>query len=220
MAQLIKKIIYSGTLKCLTGIHIGDSKESADIGGVDSPVVRRKDNGQPYIPGSSLKGKMRCLLEQVHGINGDSKFKNEGHPIQALFGATENKGKHDSVPSRIIVRDSFMEKTSAKIFLGLKTTDMPYTEVKFENSINRIKGTADSPRQIERVPAGAIFEVEFIINIFDNSDENQFKELLAMGVNLLNHDYLGGSGSRGYGHIKISLNEPTELIFETIQSPS
>ena len=75
--KLYKKLIIRGTLKCLTGLHIGASKETAEIGGVDLPVVRRKDNNEPFIPGSSLKGKIRCLLEQVTGTNIDSKCLNE-----------------------------------------------------------------------------------------------------------------------------------------------
>lgn len=217
--RLIKKIIYRGELECLTGIHIGDSKESTDIGGVDSPVVRRKDNGVPYLPGSSIKGKMRCLLEQVHGINGDSQFKNTGHAIHRLFGATENKRKENSLPScpsRILVRDAFMTTSSRDALFNTKTTDMPYTEIKFENVIDRVTGTTKRGgiRQIERVPAGTKFNIEFVVNVFDNSNEQEMKDLIALGVSLLNHDYLGGSGSRGYGHIQIILNEPIEKTFQ------
>ena len=79
--KLIEKIKYTASLTCITGLHIGNSNETAEIGGVDIPVVRRKDNNQPYIPGSSLKGKIRSLLEQSKGaseVGGNSeinKFK-------------------------------------------------------------------------------------------------------------------------------------------------
>ena len=213
MKKLYRKLIINGSLECLTGLHIGDNKENTDIGGVDLPVVRRRDNGQPYIPGSSLKGKMRCLLELVAGENPDGKCVNNGNDICRLFGASEKKGdeKCPNQPSRILVRDAFMEKASAETFKNATTTDMPYTEVKFENTIDRIKGVALHPRQQERVPAGAKFEINFVINIFaDNAteaDEVQGKHVktLTDGIALLNDDYLGGSGSRGYGQVKINI---------------
>ena len=108
--------------------------------------MRRKDNNQPYIPGSSLKGKIRCLLEQVAGENLNSKAQNNGSCICRLFGASENKNlKYESCQSRLIVRDAYMNETTVKLFSKLDT-ELPFTEIKFENSINRIKGSADSPR--------------------------------------------------------------------------
>jgi CRISPR-associated protein Csm3 len=97
---------------------------------------------------------------------------------------------------------------------------MPYTEVKFENSIDRIQGVASNPRQFERVPAGAIFDVSFVINIIANSDsdavttEKEMVELFYAGIKLLEDDYLGGSGSRGYGQVKFSLNDPIHKTAE------
>lgn len=217
--KLFKKIIFTGTLKCVTGLHIGDSKESSEIGGVDAPVVHRKDNNQPYIPGSSLKGKIRCLLEQVAGENLNSKAQNNGSCICRLFGASENKNlKYESCQSRLIVRDAYMNETTVKLFSKLDT-ELPFTEIKFENSINRIKGSADSPRQFERIPAGAIFNIEFVINIFADTSTNaknnqiEFINKLKEGIDLLNNDYLGGSGSRGYGQVEIELNSPQEKIY-------
>lgn len=250
--KLYQKIILNGTLECVTGLHIGASKESVEIGGVDLPVIRRKDNGQPYIPGSSLKGKIRCLSEQAKGENAENKFINTGSPICLLFGALENDGKikkfsreitqlkkqkdegniteehfeterkkleskidqFQSCQSRLIVRDAFLTSEWAKKLAEAESTDMPYTEIKWENSINRIKGTADSPRQIERIPAGAVFNVQFIINVFaitqeeaDKTSEQHLNTLNA-GVALINYDYLGGHGSRGYGQIDLKLNDP------------
>jgi CRISPR-associated protein Csm3 len=214
--KLHEKMTFKGTLKCITGLHIGDSKDNTDIGGVDLPVVRRKDNSQPYIPGSSIKGKMRCLLEQVAGENADAKFLHNGKEICLLMGGLENKSTgQPQQPSRLIVRDAFMEKKSAELFSTLNTTDMPYTEVKFENTINRVTGTAKDPRQLERVPAGAIFDVEFMINVFAKNDATEeeldkikkgLTSTLERGVNLINDDYLGGSGSRGYGQVQIEIN--------------
>jgi CRISPR-associated protein Csm3 len=217
--RLISKKILAGKLTLLSGLHIGDSKEAADIGGVDSPVVRRKDNKVPYIPGSSLKGKLRCLLEQQAGITevggGSGQISTA---INQLFGITEQKKSGTVVRqaqlSRIIVRDADMTNKSVQKFLDLDT-DMPYTEIKFENTIDRVKGAAKNGgiRQIERVPAGAEFDIEFIMNIYEGDDEQALIELLKKGIHLLENDYLGGSGTRGYGNVTIALQEP-QTVFQ------
>lgn len=197
MKTLIKKIKVSTTLELVTGLHIGGSKDNVEIGGIDNPVLRTaiKDN-QPYIPGSSLKGKMRSLLEQIAGsvkIGGDDK-------INDLFGYAD----HDK-PSRVIVRDAFLNEKSVKALQESDNLDMPFTEGKWENVINRVKGTAEHPRQTERIPAGVSFDVEFIINVWDNEEDGQKSlEMLKKGIFALENDYLGGSGSRGYGQVKFS----------------
>jgi len=212
MKKLSKKILIKTQLELLTGLHIGDSKESIEIGGVDSPVVRRKDNYAPYIPGSSIKGKIRYLLEIAHGENADSKAKNTGSTICKLFGAAENNKENPGIPSRLIVRDAYLTPEWDKKLLESQHTDMPYTEIKFENVIDRIRGTAKDPRQIERIPAGAHFIVNFIINIFENDDEDKLLNLFLEGLKLLEDDYLGGNGSRGYGQVKIKIiNDSNDL---------
>lgn len=216
--KLVKKITFRGKLILLSGLHIGDSKESVQIGGVDSPVVRRKDNNQPYIPGSSLKGKIRNLLEIALGQNADSKFKNytgKAKDFERLFGSAD-------YPARIIVRDADLTKKSVEELENSPFIDMPFSEIKMENVIDRIKGTAKGGglRQIERVPAGAEFDVEFIINIVDTDEyadgdrkqvaykmsdkESYYTEILKAGISLLEDDYLGGSGTRGYGRVKFT----------------
>jgi CRISPR-associated protein Csm3 len=216
--KLYRKLIVRGKLTILTGLHIGDSKESVDIGGVDSPVVRRKDNNQPYIPGSSIKGKMRSLLDVAHGQS-DTTRQPE-HPIGAFFGALPARDANNGVPSRLIVRDAYMSEESVAFFRDSEFTDMPFTEVKFENTIDRIRGVAQHPRQFERIPAGSKFDVEFVINVFGesvedaSSQEQEFMKLFWMGIRLLEDDYLGGSGSRGYGQVKFSLEDPIQKPVE------
>lgn len=204
MAQLTKKIKINTTITLLTGLHVGGSTDNVEIGGIDNPVIKiaSKDN-QPYIPGSSIKGKMRCLLEQMAGsakVGGDQK-------INELFGSADAK---NPLPSRIIVRDAMLDEKSAEYLKNCENLDMPYTESKYENVIDRVKGTAEHPRQTERVPAGAIFNVEFIINVWDNNEKNLL-ELFYKGINALENDYLGGSGSRGYGQIQFGELKPIEL---------
>ena len=196
MNKLVKKIKINTTIELITGLHIGGSGDNVEIGGIDNPVIKiaTKDN-QPYIPGSSLKGKMRCLLEQIAGnpkVGGDPEIDN-------LFGASDAKNPS---PSKIIVRDAFLTQQSADSLRNCDNLDMPYTEGKWENVIDRVKGTAEHPRQSERIPAGVFFDVEFILNIWDDDVENDMMNLFEKGIRALENDYLGGSGSRGYGQIK------------------
>ena len=199
MEKLVKKILVSTKLTVVTGLHIGGSKDSVEIGGIDNPVIKvatRKN--QPYIPGSSLKGKMRCLLEQVNGATAVGKSK----IVNNLFGYASN-----NQPSKLIVRDAYLTADSVEKLVAA-SLDMPYTENKYENTIDRVKGKAEHPRQSERVPAGAEFDVEMVINVWDNDSADELKQLLRQGIALIENDYLGGSGSRGYGQVKFE-----ELIF-------
>jgi len=198
--KLIEKIERTAIIELVSGLHIGDSKDSAGIGGVDSPVVRLKKQQTPYIPGSSLKGKIRSLLEQTKGAN----RVGGNDEINKIFGITENKKNETSAElSRLIFRDATMT-TKSKEELSNIDTDMPYTEIKWENSIDRVKGAAKRGglRQIERIIAGARFNFSVIINVYENEDKKHILEVLQNGMELLEHDYLGGSGTRGYGQIK------------------
>lgn len=205
MEKLVKKIRINTTITLVTGLHIGGSGDNVEIGGIDNPVIKigTKDN-QPYIPGSSLKGKMRCLLEQIAGsskVGGNDEINN-------LFGFSQT-----NQPSKLIVRDSMLTQKSVEM-LKAAELDMPYTEGKWENVIDRVKGTAEHPRQTERIPAGVSFDVEFVINVWDDDDEKKLYDLLVKGINALENDYLGGSGSRGYGQIKFGELKQTELSEE------
>lgn len=202
MTKLVKKIVIKSTLEVVTGLHIGGSKDNVEIGGIDNPVIKvatRKN--QPYIPGSSLKGKMRSLLEQIKGAT----KVGANDDVNNLFGyASDNK------PSKLIVRDAYLTETSTQK-LEKAPLDMPYTENKYENTIDRVKGKADHPRQSERVPAGAVFAVEMIVNIWEDDNQDNLIAMIKDAINLVENDYLGGSGSRGYGQVKFGELEIVEL---------
>lgn len=205
MEKLIKKLRFSYTIELISGLHIGGSSDNVEIGGIDCPVIKMATRkNQPYIPGSSIKGKMRCLLEQLKGTEGDKE-------INRLFGS---KGDNASA-TRLIVRDAYLTEESEKMLLNNDALNMPYTEIKFENSIDRVKGTAKDPRQIERVPAGAEFKAEFIINVWDNDDEKAMIDLLNRGICAIENDYLGGSGTRGYGQVRFkATGQPESITFD------
>ena len=149
---------------------------------------------------------MRCLLEQADGVDAVG-----GSPrVNSLFGIT-GKDDAENIPSRLIVRDAMLTRDSLNLFAKSEYLDMPYTENKWENVIDRTKGVAEHPRQSERVPAGAKFNAEFILNIWDNDNEEELMALFMKGIRLLENDYLGGSGSRGYGQIKFGEFVKTEI---------
>ncbi len=201
--QLIKKIIVTGKLTLKTGLHIGGTNTALNIGGPDSFVVRNPITQQPYIPGSSIKGKMRSLIELRDGTiarDGDVT-RDPTTAAGALFG-TIGRRDDENHPSRLIVRDANLnlEGENATMF---ENTDMPYTESKTEVVIKRTTAKA-MPRTIERVPAGAIFDINMVVNIFEGEDENRLIRTLKDAINLLEDDYLGGNGSRGYGQVEFS----------------
>lgn len=205
MERLIKKIKINTTITLLTGLHIGGNSNNVEIGGIDTPVIKTAiKKNQPYIPGSSLKGKIRCLLEQINGstsVGGNKKVNN-------LFGYSK-----DNNVSKIIFRDSYLTEDSLKLFKDCDFLDMPYTEGKWENVIDRVQGIAD-PRLIERVPAGVKFDVEMIINIWDDDNQEELIALLEEGIEALENDYLGGNGSRGYGQVVFGDRKIEEITFD------
>jgi len=191
-----------GNIKCLTGLHIGGSSETIEIGGMDSPVIKHPLTKEPYIPGSSLKGKMRSLLELKLGrVDPEGKphqCKAPDCPICRIFGSSAGEGSTCGL-GRLIVHDAKRKQVEGQL-------DLTQTEVKYENTINRISSTA-IPRQMERVPADAVFSFQMDYRIFNVDDDNgeMDKELfdyVLQGMKLVQMDTLGGSGSRGYGKVK------------------
>lgn len=197
-AMQIKQIKeFKGTIKLVTGLHIGSGNEAVHIGGIDNEVVKDSD-GNPYIPGSSLKGKIRSLLELSEGTTEDgSPSSGDKYPdsfIPVVFG--DLSGKRGI--TRILFRDAFLSEESKK---RLKEKSILPTEVKSENSIDRLTGKACNPRQTERAIPGLTFDFSIALRLLDGDDEQQFCDLIAKGFKLLEADALGGSGSRGYGKV-------------------
>lgn len=207
MSRLIKKIKIQYTIKVLTGLHIGGSSDNVEIGGIDNPVIKLGD-GKPYIPGSSLKGKIRSLLEQSK----EATTVGDNSEINKLFGSAADNKSNEATPSKVIFRDFYLTKDSVEELKNSDYLPMPYTENKYENVvIDRLTGKAQHLRQTERVPAGAKFEGEIILNIWDSDTEQDFITMLKDGISLLENDYLGGSGSRGYGQVKLEEIKRVEL---------
>jgi len=218
--KLLKVKHITGKIRVLTGLHIGGSQEATQIGGMDNPIIRQPKDNMPYIPGSSLKGKMRCLLE-LHLGKVDTKNNGKAHsfqdacadkdpcPICHIFGIAASDNAQIG-PARLIVRDCLLdtEDETVKRLID-ESRGFPLSEEKTEVQINRITGAAygGSLRKTERVPAGAVFNLDMTYRVFDlgdgdggKRDEDLFK-YVKKGLALVQKDALGGSGSRGYGKI-------------------
>jgi len=231
--KLIAKIFIKGTIEAKTGLHIGGSKTSLDIGGVDLNVIKTP-KGEPFIPGSSLKGKLRSMLARAEGSETVNRSGTDNKAatvadqdfnyLNQLFGHSgdDKDGMAKGEITRVVVRDASLN-TKAVEAMDFDLDD-EYTTVKWENTIDRRKGTAEHPRQLERVPAGAQFDFEIVYDLYNDEDKTYTasdKEIshygtqakttrtvaskhawsLLVAMKLLQDDYLGGQGSRGYGKI-------------------
>ncbi len=202
--KLIHTKKIEGVIIVETGLHIGGAKNSLDIGGLDSPVIKTP-NGVPYIPGSSLKGKIRSLLALREGC---ADVKEEPELLKKMFGYTGDKNDDTTAQkARLIFRDAHLNRNSFKEEFENAILETPFTEGKYENTIDRTTGKAGGagPRQIERVPVGAKFDFEVIINIYDEDDLEAMEKELLKGIEMLENNYLGGSGTRGYGKVKFEV---------------
>jgi CRISPR-associated protein Csm3 len=223
--KLIGKLILEGALTCETGLHVGAGKGSLEIGGSDNPVVKDAF-GRPYVPGSSLRGKIRSLLEQSSGLATPTELvylsRRKGQEVRIhqsdrpddeiclLFG--RNPGRMERVqgetletsqatPARLAVFDAPLDPDSITPQMR-ENLDDELTEVKSENAIDRITSQANA-RTLERVPAGARFRTRFVVDVLCEEDAPLLSRLLE-GLRLLEDDSLGGGGSRGSGRISFS----------------
>ena len=207
MNSIKGKLIINGTIKLITGLHIGTSGDFSAIGAVDTIVIRDSVTNKPMIPGSSLKGKMRYLLARTK-YNSSLELediKKEDNSIKRLFGSSD-----PVVTSRLQFQDILLSDKSIEELKDAEF-DLPYTEIKYENTIDRTTGIAN-PRQLERVPAGSEFDFKIVYNIEKIEEINEDMENILLMIDVLEDDYLGGHGTRGYGRIKFknfSLNIKT-----------
>jgi CRISPR-associated protein Csm3 len=226
--KLVKVIHQKGEIACETGLTIGGLSEFG-IGGIDKLVIKNsfKEGNPPYIPGSSLRGKMRSLLELKHtGVQIETtpqgrregkihSCKNPKCPVCRIFGAHDVNDRQG--PTRLIVRDSMLKVDDERIKAYGKLNGR-FVEIKAENYIDRLSGEARSPRFFERVPAGFTFKLDLVYRVFDvdgdkgRTDEDYFRFVLE-GLELIQRDTLGSSGSRGYGKVKITASERDKHVY-------
>lgn len=232
--QLNRICTLEGTLELLTGLHIGAGGQEMHIGGIDNTVIKHPYTLEPYIPGSSLKGRMRSLLEWRAGVVAECN----GKPVSAqtldklsgakriaaediarLFGLSGDAQAEiieQLGPTRLAFWDCALEPDWVA---ERNRRNELFTEAKNENIIDRIRGVAEHPRQTERVPAGARFK--FRLSLKQLEGDIDLLNLVLAGLKLLELDSIGGSGSRGYGKIcfiDLKLDgEDLQARFDTIQ---
>lgn len=209
--RLLKINEIKGEIEVITGLHIGTSSDTIEIGGMDNPIIKDPISGEPYIPGSSLKGKMRSLMEWING----KVLENNGKPcscglcdICRVFGVASSGKNEDEEkalkrgPTRLIVRDAFLTSEWRNRY----KKGEQIVEEKYENSIDRISAAAN-PRPIERIVPGVTFNFSLLYQIIDvnndggKTDNENFDKIVLNGLRYLQKNYLGGGGSRGNGQI-------------------
>lgn len=220
--QLIAIKEIKGRIILKSGLHIGAGDTEMHIGGTDNPVIKHPHTQEPYIPGSSLKGKVRSLLEMESGL----MAKTKGDPVQAknlvglsgdqkrkceyilkIFGSSgadaEASVEHNIGPTRVSFADCPLNDVWRQT---ARRNRWDHFEVKSENAINRIEGTARNPRFTERVVEGAVFDFSVSLKLL-GEEEGELFDYLLDGLKLLEMDALGGSGSRGYGRIAFEFDD-------------
>jgi len=238
--KLLESRPFKGVITCKTNLHIGAGKENIGIGEIDNPIIKNPITNFPYIPGSSLKGKIRALIElkmsektQKYGLpcycgkcaicilfgkglnesNEDKKLKEEAKKEAKKIGVKfeEIKPQH----TRLLFRDSFLKtewKEKIEKVLPMKA------EVKWEICSDRKTGTASGtgPRPVEFVPEGTQFDFEMVIRLFEEDEprKKEYFKILADGFEMLENDYLGGCGTRGYGKVEITEDSTNKPMFE------
>jgi CRISPR-associated protein Csm3 len=223
--KFLGKLLIEAEMLCHTGLHIGAGKGTLEIGGADNPVVKDAF-GRPYVPGSSLRGRLRSLLEQALGLAVPSELvfvnkrkgqevrihasDNPGDEICLLFGRAPGRVEKLSgealaqtaiTPARLTVYDAALDMDSITPQMR-ESLDDELTEVKSESAIDRITAQSQA-RTLERVPAGAKFQVRMVLDILCEEDKELIATLL-QGLSLLEDDTLGGGGSRGSGRVSFA----------------
>lgn len=213
--NLYGRVIITAEIEAVTGLHIGGSSTGLEIGGLDKAVIRNPRNNQPYVPGSSLRGKMRSQTEKVLGLPQNNPIgqatihvcrdekdytKNGGCPVCHVFGVPAEVGY--SGPTRLVVRDVALTEESVKE-LDKINSELRFSELKTEVAIDRVTSAA-VPRTMERVPAGAVFgPAELVFGIYEKADYIRLKTVI-QALQLVEDDYVGGAGSRGSGKVKFN----------------
>lgn len=214
--KLQKHVGFKALLVCKTGTRIGGTEAGMGIGAAENPIIK-DSKGAPYIPGSSLKGKLRSMLEYKYKKAESGAPCGCGQPLATcpvctIFGPHKVIG-HDLGPTRIIVRDAFLSDKSMKDWEAARKEGVDFTETKTETAIDRKTGMAASRslRKQERVEAGTEFALNISLRVFEDDDEARMKEIVKEGIDLINKDYIGGSGTRGYGWVEIKDIEVADL---------
>ena len=202
------------------GLRVGGNPPWLENGGIaDFTIIRNPLNGEPYVPGSTLKGRLRAILEKVEG-----KGREGGEPcncgrkdclVCVIFGA-HKRPQADSSPTRIIVRDAPLTEESRTRLRELEAEGKSLVEEKAENLVDRDKGTTETPRWQERVwDAG--FQMEILLHVYDGDEPVRMLEFLRRGLGLVQEiGALGAGASRGSGQVRFEDIAVDPMTLESI----
>ena len=234
----IGEICLKGEIILKTGLHIGGSEEAVQIGEITS-IAKDPATGLPYIPGSSLKGKLRSIMETFGKRKREGKeervlikrnvgtFRNPIYihccedletalncDVCRVFGTSGERGISENLSASLLCRDASLDLTKQEI--------ESFIDIKTENVLDRVTAVSN-PRKIERVIPGTKFDVEMVFQVFALGDDKQLffpKHLerdlqnLFTCMAILETQGLGGLSSRGYGQVKFNFNELSALRLE------
>ena len=207
MAKLKNYVKVTSKIELLTGAHIGGSESKLQVGGIDKPVIRNPITNLPYIPGSSLKGKFRMALElkynDIHDETEPSQKQDSESLVCKLFG--NGSAQKTTEPTRLIFRDANLSEGFEEFILGEEKTELKMDRKK-------MSAAKTGPRTQERIPAGAKFDFEVMIRVFEGDDEKMFIKRIEEAKNIVEMEFIGGSGTRGYGKVKFE-----DFVIEKIE---
>jgi CRISPR-associated protein Csm3 len=218
----------AGTIHCLSGVRIGGNNNIIEIGTIDNPIIRNPITNHPYLPGSSLKGKMRSALElglrpgSLSGMHLPGpkleQRERDGKPeinpcacgrcvVCKLFGSGDTKTTYE--PTRLIFRDCLLTEASAEeLANAARTSGVFFAEIKPGVRMNRATNTVAKGAffNFERVPEGTEFGFELVLRLYgDLDDENaraDYRRVVAHGLRLIEREAIGGKISAGYGKVQ------------------
>jgi CRISPR-associated protein Csm3 len=142
--QLAGKIRIESTLLVETGLHIGGGGETLDIGGLDKPVIRDPLTQQPYLPGSSIKGKLRSILERFHNKSlnreGNGIYRYESDDLASGYTDVSTKGN----PEQLVFFEGARTCPVSRLFgsTGGRNCWIPSSELEVRDSVERVKDVA------------------------------------------------------------------------------
>lgn len=205
--KLENRLVIKGTIEALTPLHIGSGKPQIELEEVDMPIIK-DTNDQPYIPGSSIKGKVRSEAERilrkdgayvcnppaVRNMCGGNKSRLEDHCVACkIFGTA---GSISSVASKVRFRDAYPVKKLETLMQRTGTAIDRQTETVSRSSLY----------SVEAVPAGGVFDFEVVA---ENLTDEELKVLFA-AIKSVEDSALGGGSSRGFGKVKINITSVTD----------
>lgn len=218
----IQKILrFNGTMTIKSDLHIGAGSDGDKIGGSDNPIIK-KFNGEAFIPGSSLKGAMRCIEEKKAKYRTDDidprtrKPLDTGIPCRCgklncvsctMFGAHMNTAPECGEP-RLIIRDLNINEEYKNNLINCGYNIADTVTCRVSTMIDRRTGTASTGtlRNMEVVSVGTKFDVELLLKVTNKDNENSLVNNLKMLIKQVEAIGIGSKVTSGCGEIQFDID--------------